>query len=348
MSDKFLVYGAYGYTGRLVVRYALEQGLHPVLAGRNREPLAAMAREANLEYRVFALDDPAAVRAGLAGCRAVAHCAGPFSRTALPMASACLESGTHYLDITGEIEVFERLAAKDKQACGAGVMLLPGSGFDVVPSDCLALHLKNSLPGATHLRLAFVSNGRTSHGTATTVVENLHRGLVVRRNGVLTPVPSGWKRWTVDFGRGPMRTVTIPWGDVSTAFYSTGIPNIEVYMAAPAAARAFTVAARYLGPVLGSGIVQRYLKRRIDAAPSGPSDEMRARSYCLLYGEVEDGQGGRAEARLETPDGYTVTAHSVLAILRRVLAGDAPAGYQTPAKAYGADLILEIEGVTRT
>lgn len=348
MDKKFLVYGAYGYTGRLVVRYALERGLRPILAGRNAGLLRALADETGLEHRVFALDNVDEVARSLDGVSVVAHCAGPFSRTARPMAKGCLQAGVHYIDITGEIEVFEGLAAMDQAAKEAGVMLLPGSGFDVVPSDCLALHLKKRLPSATRLVLAFHSKGRPSHGTATTIVENLPKGLVVRKDGRLTKVPMGWKRRMIDFGNGPMGAVTIPWGDVSTAFYSTGIPDIEVYMAAPGTFRAFAVAGRYLGWLLGSGPVQRYLKRRVDSGPAGPTDEQRARDYCLLWGEVADENGRRAEARLRTPDGYTVTVLTVLAIIQRILAGDAPPGYQTPAKAYGADFILEIEGVTRT
>jgi len=263
------------------------------------------------------------------------------------MVKGCLRAGAHYLDITGEIEVFESLAALDAAARDAGIMVLPGAGFDVVPSDCLAAHLKAQLPGAARLVLAFFSNGRTSHGTATTIVENLAKGLWVRKNGRLTRVPVGWKELTIYFGEGPRGAITIPWGDVSTAYYTTGVPDIEVYMAAPRAARKMIRASRRLGWLLGSRPVQRYLKRRIDAAPPGPTDEERARTYCLLWGEASDDTGGRVEARLRTPDGYTLTALTTLAIVERIVNGDAPAGFQTPAAAYGADFVLEIEGTSR-
>jgi short subunit dehydrogenase-like uncharacterized protein len=263
------------------------------------------------------------------------------------MADACLRAGAHYLDVTGEISVFEMLAARDAEARAAGVMLLPGVGFDVVPSDCLANHLKRRLPTATHLALGFQASGGLSRGTATTMAENFHRGGAVRRGGVLTPVPAAWRTRTIDFGRGPVKAMTIPWGDVSTAWHSTGIPNIEVYMAGPAAQRVAARLSRYFGWLLGSGPVQRWLKRRIQARRPGPTDEQRARGRSLLWGEVSDDRGGRAVARLSGPEGYTLTALTSLAVVERVLAGEAPAGFQTPARAYGADFVLQIPGVER-
>src|SRR5262245_5159622 len=201
--DPFLVYGANGYTGELAVRLAVQRGLRPILAGRSDTTITALAQELRLDHRIFRLDDPAAVDAGLAGVRAVLHCAGPFAHTYRAMAEACLRTKTHYLDVTGEIVVFEALAARDAEAKAAGVMLMPGVGFDVVPSDCLAVHLKQRLPNATHLALGFHTTGRTSRGTATTIVENLGKPGAVRRDGILTPVPPAWKTRTIDFGTGP-------------------------------------------------------------------------------------------------------------------------------------------------
>jgi short subunit dehydrogenase-like uncharacterized protein len=223
---------------------------------------------------------------------------------------------------------------------------MPGVGFDVVPSDCLAAHLKRRLPGASQLSLAFHSHGRPSHGTATTMVENLPEGGKIRRDGRIVAVPGAWKVREIDFGPETRTCMTIPWGDVSTAYYSTGIPNIEVYMSVPAALRISARLSRVLGPVLGSGPVQRFLKSRIPEG--GPSLEERRRGYCLLWGEVRDDAGRRAEARLRTPEGYELTATTALLIARRVLAGDFSAGFKTPSLAYGPDLILEVTGVERS
>jgi short subunit dehydrogenase-like uncharacterized protein len=343
----FLIYGANGYTGALVARLALKQGLHPVVAARNPESLAALAQELNLEHRVFSLNDPAALEAGIRDMKAVLHCAGPFVHTSRAMVDACLHTKVDYLDVTGEIDVFESCAARDQEAKAAGIMLLPGVGFDVVPSDCLAAHLKRRLPSATRLALGFQPIGGLSRGTATTMAENIHRGGMVRRSGKLTKVPGAWKSRTIDFGRGPVKAITIPWGDVATAFYSTGIPDIEVYMAAPLGLRLASRASRYLGWLLASAPVQRRIKKRIQAGPPGPSEEQRARGQSRLWGEAADDAGRRVASRLEGPEGYTLTALTALAAIKEVLAGNAPSGFQTPSMAYGADFILKIEGVIR-
>ena len=348
MSDtsSFMVYGSYGYTGELVVRYALQQGLRPVLAGRDAAKVKAQAEAAGLEYRAFGLDNPEEVKRGLAGMATVIHCAGPFQFTAKAMAEGCMATGCHYLDITGEITVFELMARLGSKAEAAGVMLMPGVGFDVVPSDCLAAHLKRRLPSATELSLAFAGNGGISHGTQLTMTINIPKGGAVRRDGKIISVPSAWKVADIDFGERTETCMTIPWGDVSTAYYSTGIPNIEVFMAAPPALRNSAKVGRYIGPLLGLGPVQKFLQSRIK--PGGPSDNARARGYSLLWGEARDGGGNKVSSRLRTPEGYTLTALTALIIAKRVLAGETPAGFQTPAKAYGPDLIMEVEGVTRT
>jgi short subunit dehydrogenase-like uncharacterized protein len=346
-NSTWLIYGANGYTGDLIAREAVKRGLRPTLAGRNRKQVTALATELNLECRIAALDDRAALEAALREVTVVAHCAGPFSRTSKPMIDACLRTRTHYLDITGEVAVFEAAAARDLEAKAAGIMLLPGTGFDVVPTDCAAAYLKAQLPAATHLTLAFRGLGRTSRGTTLTALENTVNGGMIRRAGQLTPVPSGWKTRSIDFGDGPQSTVTIPWGDVSTAFYSTGIPNIEVYAAFPTMLIGLIKLSRVANPLLSLPPVLALLRLWIHALPSGPGDARRARSSSAVWAEVRDETGHTATLRLAMADGYTLTVLTALDIVQRVLGGHAPIGFQTPSRAYGCELIFGIEGVRK-
>jgi short subunit dehydrogenase-like uncharacterized protein len=345
--NNFLIYGATGYTGELIAREAVRRGLKPTLTGRNREAVTKLANELQLPARIFNLDDPAALDAGLRGMTAILHCAGPFAHTFRAVADACLRTKTHYLDITGEIAVFEGLAARDAEANAAGVMLLPGVGFDVVPSDCLAAHLKRRLPSATHLALGMHTVGGMSRGTATTIAENLHRGGAIRQHGKIVPVPAAYRTRDIDFGTGPLSAMTIPWGDVSTAYHSTGIPNIEVYMAAPKGQQLAAKLSRYAKWLLGSSWVQNYLKKRIRDRQPGPSPEQRANGKTYLWGEATDDAGQKVVSRQSGPEGYTLTALAALLVTEKVLAGEAPPGFQTPAKAYGPDLVLAIPGVVR-
>ena len=230
-APAWMIYGANGYTGELIARAAAERGLKPILGGRNRAAIETLARELNFDCRAFGLEDPKAIEAGLEDCAVVLHCAGPFSRTAKPMIDACLLAHTHYLDITGEIAVFEMAATYDAVAKMANIILLPGVGFDVVPTDCLAAELKLRLPSATQLTLAFRGLGITSRGTTLTALESMSTGGMIRRDGKLIPVPMAWKTRPIDFGngQGPVTAMSVPWGDVATAYYTTGIPNIEAY-----------------------------------------------------------------------------------------------------------------------
>ena len=343
-----VIYGSTGYTGRLIVAEAVRRGLRPVLAGRNADALRAQAQAAGLEWRAASIDDPIALDGAIAGASVVLHCAGPFSRTWRAMSDACLRARAHYLDITGEIAVFEGLAARDAEAKRAGIMLLPGTGFDVVPSDCLAAHLASLLPGATQLSLAFMATGGASRGTLSTMVEGLGMPGAVRRGGLILPVPPGYRTRRIDFGDGRLRdATTIPWGDVSTAYHSTGIPGIEVYVRMGRGMHTALVASRWIGPVLRSRIVRGMLRELVHRGPAGPDAATRARSATLLWGEVSAPDGRRVEGWLRGPGGYDMTALTSIHLAMKALAGIAPAGFQTPSRAYGADVILEISGVTR-
>lgn len=346
MTNTFLLYGSYGYTGQLILELALSQGIRPILGGRNASAVTEQAKRHGLESRVFDVADKAAAATALRNIPAVLSAAGPFRQTALPMAQACLETGTHYLDVTGEIDVFETLAQQDQAARRANVMLLPGVGFDVVPTDCVAAHLKSRLPDATQLTLAFQGLGGLSRGTATTALESMTGG-AVRRDGRIVTVPAAWKTGEFDFGKGPRLAVTIPWGDVSTAYYSTGIGNIDVYTAVPPTMIKRMRMTRYLGWILRLPPIQQRIKQRIKAGPPGPDAATRQRSSSVVWGEVRNTSGRRAAARLHTPNGYTLTAMTALRAAQEVVAGKAKPGFQTPSRAFGADFVLQFPGVSR-
>jgi len=344
----FLIYGSYGFTGQLIVELAVKDGLRPLLAGRDERKLRKQAGKYKLEYRAFSLNETTKLDSALNEVEAVLHCAGPFVLTFRQMAEACLRTKRHYVDISGEIAGFEALAEMDSQAKQAGIMLMPGGGFDVAPTDCLALHLKQRLPSATQLRIFLRGVGAgVSRGTAKSAIENMHRQGMIRRDGKLVQVPPAWKALMQDFGRGPVRVVSIAWGDVSTAYHSTGIPNIETYISFPQTLMNFMYDMRTIGPLFYNRVAKTILKALMNLYPPGPPEARRMKAFATMIGEVTDDQGRRAVSKIRTREGYTFTAQVTVEIMKRILNQDFKSGFQTPSKAYGADFVLQIEGVTR-
>ncbi|MBO9733163.1 MAG: saccharopine dehydrogenase NADP-binding domain-containing protein [Chitinophaga sp.] len=347
-QNAFLLYGANGYTGELIARYAAQYQLQPVLAGRNEAALQALAARLQLPYKVISLEDTDALVQALKAVQFVIHAAGPFHLTAEPMIAACIQAKTHYLDINGDITVFEMLQRYDQAAKEAGIMLLPGAGFDVVPTDCIAVLLKTLLPDASDLKLAFAtSGGGVSHGTAMSMAYKLGEGGAVRRAGRIIRRPLGHQGRWIDFGRQKLFTMSIPWGDVSTAYVSTRIPNITTYTAVPVNVHRLLKLQKLFNWLLRTTLVRNFIRKKIGQRPSGPTDEMRSTAYSLVWGQVYNMAGRKATVRLKCPDGYTLTMLSCLLMAQKICNGQWKPGYQTPGTAYGAEFIMEIPGVER-
>jgi len=345
---KFLLYGAYGYTGELIIRYAKEYGLEPILAGRREEALKPLSELFGYSYKVIDIDDGTALRSALKEVKVVIHAAGPFQFTAKQMVEACLDTNVHYLDINGDIAVFEMLKKYDEKGKEKNVMIMPGVGFDVVPTDCTALLLKKLLPDAIDLQLAFATlGGAISHGTAMTMANRLGGPGARRKNGKIIPSPLGRKGMWIDFGVKKLFVMSIPWGDVSTAHFTTGIPDIETFTGiSPNTYRILKLQPAF-NWLLRTNFIRNFIKKKINQRPAGPSDEMRKYATSLVWGQVTNPAGRIATARLKCPEGYTLTAHSSLIIAKKVLNGIYLPGYRTPANVYGSDLVLEVPGVER-
>lgn len=347
MSDPLLIYGATGYSGQLITAAALQLGVRPVLCGRSEGKLAAMARPLRLDYRVAGLNEVQRLDAALRDIDVVLNAAGPFSETSAPIADACLRARCHYLDITGEIPVIESLVERDRPARAAGVMIMPAVGFDVVPSDCLAAHVARRLPGASSLAFGLTGLVSATPGSAKTLVEHVGYGVKVRRDGAITAIAPGEVTRCFDFGDGPQPAMNISWGDVASAYYTTGIPNIDVFYEATPALQGMLLASRYAGWMLRTAAWQAGLKAYMDLLPEGPTDEQRAASRMVIVAEARDWRGRRVSSRLRTPEAYTFTGTTAAAVARSVLRGDLEVGFQTPGRVYGADFILTFAGVSR-
>ena len=347
MSSKILIYGANGYTGKLIIEEAQKQNLTFEIAGRNAETIQNLADHYQIAYKVFGLSDENVVAEQIKEYKAVIHCAGPFIHTAKFMMHACILAKVHYLDITGEIPVFELGAKLGLKAKEAGMVLMSGCGFDVVPTDCMAAYLKNKLPDATHLQLGFATFGsRVSHGTALTMIENLGRTGAVRKDGKITPVPTAFKGQDIPFKADKSRfAMTIPWGDVSTAYYSTGIPNIETYMStAPKTFKRMQWMDTYFKWLMKMDMVKNYLRKKVKKMPAGPNAKELSEGYVMIWGKAWNDENKHVEARINSPEGYKLTAMCAVEICKRVINDASLSGYLTPTLAFGQNLLTEVSG----
>lgn len=313
-----MIYGATGYTGRMAAQHAKQLGLNLVLAGRNAERLASLAAELGTPYRVFTPD-----AAQLDGIDVLLNFAGPFAQTAEALMRACIANGTDYLDITAEINVYrlaERLGAESQ------VMLLPGVGWDVVPTDCLAMHVASRVQRPQSIKIALHVPGAMSRGSAMSVSEILGAGVMARLDGQLVATPGAQPQY-LDFGDGPVLCAPLSFGDLVTAWHSSAIPNIAMFV-------------HITGEAFPEG--------DLSLLPDGPSQGQRDAHRARAVAEVTGIDGTVARSVIETVNGYSYTPLAAVEAALRVLGGERRAGFETPARLFGVGFAQTIAGTRIT
>lgn len=347
MRRRILIYGATGYTGRLIAEHARHVESPPVIAGRSAHRVQALAAELGLEGRAIAFDQSKALDDAISDIGVLINAASPFAKTAPALIESCLRTGTHYLDVTGELDVFQDAFRYDELANKRGIMIMPGVGLGIVASDCLAMHVAAGVPNAKYLRIGLLPPVSLSQGSIRTAFGLSVSQVSIRRNGRLISVPAGRFQRDFDYGDGKRESIAVSWADVFTAYYSTGIRNIEAYFETGFASRMVY----HLGSAVADALRQAPVERWPGAAArtlfQSPSEQLRKKDRCVIVAEAEDSWRRRSCARLETPDGYSFTAQSATAIAERVRCGDFLPGFQTPGKLYGADFVLSMEGTSR-
>ncbi|MGY2397605.1 saccharopine dehydrogenase family protein [Pseudomonas sp. SDO5271_S396] len=309
-----MIYGATGYTGRMAAQHAKHLGLNLVLAGRNAERLASLAVELDAPCRVFTTD-----AAQLEGIDVLRNFAGPFAQTAGALMRACIANGTDYLDITAEINVY-RLA--EQLGAEADVMLLPGVGWDVVPTDCLAMHVASRVQTPQSIKIALQVPGAMSRGSAMSVGEIIGAGVMARIEGELVATPDAQSQH-LDFGDGLALCTPLSFGDLVTAWHSSAIPNISMFV-------------HISGEAFPEG--------DLSLLPDGPTQAQRDAHRARAVAEVTGINGSVARSVIETVNGYSYTPLAAVEAARRVLDGERRSGFETPAKLFGVGFAQTIFG----
>lgn len=348
MTSSWMLYGAYGYTGKLITAEAVKYGHKPILAGRNATKLEALAQKYDLPHIVIDLDDKETLEAELAKVDLVMHSAGPYTFTASPMRNACLATGTHYLDLSGEITILEEGFTFDALAKERGICMISGAGYDVVPTDCLSAYIKTQLPDATHLVEGLAAGGGmgASAGTMKSLLELLKDGNYVRRNGKLTSVPLGSGVQKIPFRDKEYLALIIPWGDLATAYRTTGIPNMTTYFVLPTY---LTRMAQIGGPLVPVLFQPKFMRRTVQylidlIRKDREANMSNADGKTMVYMKASNSAGESREVWLETPEAYIFTARVAIPIIEKVLAEN-PSGAFSPAQLLGPDFIFGLEGI---
>ena len=347
MSKKLMLYGANGYTSRLIIKELVGQNIKPILAGRSKEKIKNLAEKHGFDSSIFSLAKTKVIDEKLNNIDVLINAAGPYSLTAKPLIDSCIRTKTHYIDITGEIDVFVYAESKHKDAKDAGIIVCPGVGFDVIPTDCLSYLLKDKMPDANELNICFFSeNGRPSIGTAKTSIEGLSNGGIIRKNGKIEQVPLALSVKEIDYGPGSRMAMSIPWGDVATAYYSTGIENIIVYTPrSEAGIKKIRIQRKWLF-ILKLKFVQNYLKNKMTKKiiNGGDSDEQRAKSKMWVWAEVKNKDGKIESGHFQIANGYDVTGYGAMFFAKQLIENTFEGGYYTPSLLLGPNIVESLPG----
>jgi short subunit dehydrogenase-like uncharacterized protein len=346
MSDQtsrsnWILYGAYGTTGRLILDEALRRGHRPLLAGRDRARLRALGDATGLKTVPLPLEDAAALRRALSDVRCVLLAAGPYQSTGPLMRAACLDTGCSYLDINAELEDFSHALACDEAARRAGIGMIPGVGYGVVFAESVAAHVARQVPGATWLRLSLATQtaGRSRGATLSAAGamaaggHDIEQG-VLHRRAMASPT---WRAPNADT-RG-MRFAAAPLAELVAVHRSTGVANILAGIPMSRIAAAFV---RLAGPWIGK-VLARQGSRHSSKVETAPSEAAIAALRSRVWAEAGDATGMTAAAVLETGEGYRAAAAAAVRALELQLDGPR-IGALTPAQAFGADFALLVPG----
>jgi short subunit dehydrogenase-like uncharacterized protein len=329
-----------------VVRELARRGLDAVLCGRDAGRLhqAAEAAELDAPIRPAALDDRGALRRVLGDCAAVIHCAGPFTRYGEPVVRAAVETGTHYLDITGEQRYMQRIFERyDGAARAAEVAVMPGVGFDYVPGDLACRLAARDLEPAREVVVGYWIEGfGASRGSLHTTLEILRARPVEYRagqweEGGRTPARA---RFRFPPPIGEQRVVPFPSGEVLTVPRHTEVRAVRSVVALGPIAPIGLVAdlAPLALPALSLALhtpLRPLLELAVDRLPAGPAEEVRRRARFAVVALARGENGGEGRAVLQGADVYGLTA--VIAVHAAALVCDPgfePAGAVAPAAAF--------------
>ncbi len=340
-----MLYGANGFTAGIMLPKLKVLSCKIILAGRNKEAIALIAKKYGYETRIFDLDHAQIVEKNLQDCGLLLNCAGPFTKTAWPLASACVKVRCHYFDITGELSVFQSLFSLNEAARAAKVSIIPGMGFDIVPSDCLAKMLAEQLPDASSIMIAIsTKNTRASHGTMKTLFLNIGMMSLASRNGVgIEPVAKDDTHRNVTFNGRTIMCMRAPLADLFCTPKSTGIEHVDTYLAMPKQFERIVPIVNIVRNLAQRPALNKLFAKAIELLPNGPTAAQQQKGCAYIYGEARTNDNRIARAQLRTHEPYVYTGDALIKGAERFLREGLACGFQTPSLAFGSHFAVEVD-----
>jgi short subunit dehydrogenase-like uncharacterized protein len=349
-----VLYGATGYTGRLVVDELERRGLDYVLSGRDEAKLARLAGDRGAEARAVALDDEPALRELFADASVVISCAGPFTLAGDALVRAAIDTGTHYVDSTGE-QPFIKMVFDNHGAAAerTGVALVPALGFDYAPGDCIAGLAARGHEPLEEVVLAYAVRGfGMSRGTMRSALEIAKGGDVVYTDGDWRPTPFGVFRANFDFPEPIGRQVMsrYPSGEVVTVPHHTRTRRVVSMITARTLAPHPTLAPILPYTLPAAALTLRtplrgVLNRAIGALPEGPAEAERRSAEFTIVAVARGEDGAERRGVVRGSDMYGLTAVTLVHGAELMSSpGYDRAGALGPAAAYDPEAFLNFLG----
>ena len=321
IKNKMLIYGAAGYTGKIIAARAKELGLDFEIAGREQDKIQDLSSELEVAYHVFTVEDENGWKTALADKKVLINAAGPFKFTAVQAMTACLRSGVHYLDISAELDTYQLAESMDMKAKEANIQLIAGAGL-FVSYDALAVYVAGKVTNPQKLSVGFRHFGGFSRGSVISSKNIADLGILIRKDNEIIVNPHAGPK-VFRFVDRKEECLPTPLGGIVLSYRSTKIPNIEEFFSLKLPAAGL--------PDLNP-----------ETLPDGPTAEERGAGRNGLAAEVVGENGELFRAAVDAPSGYTLTPLSVVAVANRILNNDFKIGYQSPGSAYGISILSDI------
>lgn len=343
-NNNWIIYGATGYTANLIIKKAIQMGLPPVLAGRDRSKISSVAKKYGLKYKVFEINDINVIQANIENSNLILNASSNYKLTAQPFINACLASGCHYLDLCGEISVLKKIFEYNELAKYGNITIIPNSGYHSIVTDCFAGYVANLIENPIELNYYLLDASIPSLGTLKSSLDAFLGGGFVLKYNNFENIKMGSIKTRVEHKNKALTLYASPMAELYLSHISTSIPNINVYLKIPLL---YSLLLDYFGDYilkLLQSEKRTAILNLIDKFVKGPSEAINKKLKSMIGVNVKNLKGDSLTMWLEAPEAYDFTATLSVEAVKLALSG-LPSGVLTPIQAYGCNFLSKFNDI---